>query len=139
MRIVTQMNDVGGASNGARSPHRRWSPKGDASKEWLRRGRDYQQGGCPIDALICSGDYFAHGALLWCLRHQVAVPQRVAIAGMGDLELSAQLTPALSTVHFNGYEIGRRAATKLLARLDGRSDGPPVEDSGFRIVLREST
>jgi LacI family gluconate utilization system Gnt-I transcriptional repressor len=92
-----------------------------------------------IDALICSGDYFAHGALLWCLRHQVAVPQRVAIAGMGDLELSGQLTPSLSTVHFDGYEIGRRAARKLLARLDDRSDGAPVEDTGFRIVLREST
>jgi len=92
-----------------------------------------------IDALICSGDYFAHGALLWCLRHQVAVPQRIAIAGMGDLELSARLTPALSTVHFDGYAIGRRAAGKLLARLDGRADGPAIEDTGFTVMLREST
>lgn len=92
-----------------------------------------------VDAVVCSGDYFAHGALLWCLRHQVAVPRRIAIAGMGDLELSGRLTPALSTVHFDGYAIGRRAAAKLLARLDGRSDGPPIEDTGFRIVLRDST
>jgi predicted O-linked N-acetylglucosamine transferase (SPINDLY family) len=47
------MNDLGKASTGVRAPRRRWSAKGEAPKEWLRRGNDYQQGGRPIDALIC--------------------------------------------------------------------------------------
>ena len=44
----------------------------------------------------------------------------------------------LTTVRISGYEIGRRAALMLTARLAGKDVSPTTVDLGFEIVSRES-
>ncbi len=92
-----------------------------------------------VDAVFCAGDVFAHGALLACLAKGIDVPGRVAVAGIGDLELSSRLPPGLTTVRVNGYDLGRRAARMILAELDGRPPRRRVVDLGFEIIRRGST
>jgi len=91
-----------------------------------------------IDAIFFSSDTLAVGAVQECHRRRWAVPDRIAIAGYGDMDLAAQLFPPLTTVRVNRYEMGRRAVRQLLARLGGDRKSPTITSLGFEIVDRES-
>jgi LacI family gluconate utilization system Gnt-I transcriptional repressor len=91
-----------------------------------------------IDAIMCASDALAVGTLMECLRRGLRVPQDIAVTGFGDVELSAELIPSLTTVHLPRYEIGRRTAEVLLERIAGTYSGPRRNDCGFSIVRRES-
>ena len=91
------------------------------------------------DAVFLTGDVLAIGALLEANRRGWNVPKKVAIAASDDNEMQECVTPALTSVRFPRYEIGRRAATMLLDRLQGRASGSAVLDLGFEIVERAST
>ena len=91
-----------------------------------------------VRAIFFSTDVLAIGALLECRRLGWAVPERIAIAGLGDLPLAAEMIPALTTIEIRGYAIGARAASMLLRRLGGETVEPRVVDLGFRIIARDS-
>jgi LacI family gluconate utilization system Gnt-I transcriptional repressor len=91
-----------------------------------------------VDAAFFVNDIMAAGALMECARRGWPTPGRVAIAGFGDFEVAAALSPALTTVRISGYAIGRRAALMLAARLAGEEVAPATVDLGFEIVARES-
>jgi LacI family gluconate utilization system Gnt-I transcriptional repressor len=91
-----------------------------------------------IDAVFCSSEILALGALFECQRRGLAVPGRIALAGFDDQEISSQCVPALSTVRVPRHEIGRRAG-QLICR---RPAGLPIEsnttDVGFELALRDT-
>ena len=91
-----------------------------------------------VRAIFFSTDVLAFGALLECRRLGWQVPERLAIAGLGDLTLAAEMVPALTTIEIRGYAIGARAADMLLARLGGEDVSPRIVDLGFRIIARDS-
>jgi LacI family gluconate utilization system Gnt-I transcriptional repressor len=91
-----------------------------------------------IDAAFFVNDVMAVGALMECRRRGWATPGRVAIAGFGDFEVAAAVSPSLTTVRISGYEIGRRAALMLAARLAGEDVAPATVDLGFEVIARES-
>jgi len=91
-----------------------------------------------IDAIFFSSDTLAVGAIQECHRRQWQVPGRIGIAGYGDMDLAAQLYPALTTVRVNRYEMGRQAVRVLLAKLAGNQKIPAISSLGFEIVDRES-
>lgn len=91
-----------------------------------------------IDALLCASDTLAVGALMGALRSGLRVPQDLAIAGFGDVELASSVVPSLTTVRVPRAEIARETARILLERLNGTYDGPSVIDCGFSIIRRES-
>lgn len=91
-----------------------------------------------IDAIFFSSDTLALGAIQECHRRKWPVPQRIAIAGYGDMDLAAQLVPSLTTVKVDRYEMGRRAVRQLLARLRGDDKVATITSLGFEIVDRES-
>src|SRR5258708_7684849 len=49
------------------------------------------------EGVFFATDILAVGALLECQRRAIAVPDRLAIAALGDLEIARELTPALTT------------------------------------------
>jgi LacI family gluconate utilization system Gnt-I transcriptional repressor len=105
-----------------------------------RRGLDAVLAAAPdADAVFFATDLLAVGGLLECRKLGIAVPDRLAIAGLGDLEISAELQPALTTVRIPSYEIGRRAGELLLARIAGETVVANSLDLGFAVVEREST
>lgn len=92
-----------------------------------------------LQGVFCVTDQVAIGLVLACQRAGVAVPGRIAIAGVGDSDLAALVTPALTTVRIQRHELGRRAGQMLLARIAGEDVSPAVADLGFSLVVREST
>jgi LacI family gluconate utilization system Gnt-I transcriptional repressor len=92
-------------------------------------------------ALFCSSDLLAFGAITEARLHGIAVPDRLAVCGFGNFELSAMSEPAFTTVNVEGTQIGRAAAELLLTRLIGgdRMDAEGQIHVPFRIVERASS
>jgi LacI family transcriptional regulator, gluconate utilization system Gnt-I transcriptional repressor len=97
------------------------------------------ENGYDVDAIFCTSDVIAVGVLFECQRRGIAVPERIAITGMDDQEIASQCVPALSTVKMPRYEMGRRAAEMICARLAGTVIIENSVDLGFSLVLRETT
>src|SRR5882757_3827658 len=89
-------------------------------------------------ALVCTADLLAAGALAEARDAGIAVPKRLSITGMDNIEFSSLLTPQLTTIDVPTDEIGRRAADSMLAAL---KHGAPVEswEVETRLVVRAST
>lgn len=91
-----------------------------------------------IDALCCSTDLVALGALIEAQAQGIEVPKRLAIVGFGDLDFAVDTNPALTTLRIDNEAIGKRAAACLLERLQGNGPVNPVQDFGFSMVERDS-
>jgi LacI family transcriptional regulator len=92
-----------------------------------------------IDAIVCGSDQVARGALEVLRERGITVPQQVAVTGFDNWEvLSADSRPPLTTVDMNLEALGRLAAERLFAAMDGRHT-PGAERLPCRLVIRGST
>ena len=91
-----------------------------------------------LDAVFCSNDILALGALLHCRGHGLAVPGRLAVIGFSDLAIARAAWPALTTVRVDAQALGRQAGRLLMQRLSGQRPARRVVDVGFELVERES-
>lgn len=92
-----------------------------------------------VEAIFFSADSLALAALLECNRRGIRVPEQLAICGFGDYDLSAAVTPSLTTVQIPTGRIGEAAAELILARLDGEAaPQASVVDVGFQLQRRGS-
>jgi LacI family transcriptional regulator len=93
-----------------------------------------------ITAVIAGTDIIARSVYLAAADSNWAIPHRLSVASVADLDFAALLSPPLTTVRQDGYAIGRRAAQFVLERSAGLLSGPPQR---FRqpgtFVLRKST
>lgn len=89
-------------------------------------------------ALVCTTDLLAAGALAEARDAGMAVPRRLSVTGVDDIQFAALLSPPLTTVHVPTGEIGRRAADSLLAALQ-RGAAAESAEVETRLVLRSST
>ncbi len=108
----------------------------------LRLGREglaqLLERGTPLDAVICSSDAVAQGALIEAQVRGLAVPSDCAVMGFGDLEFAAYTKPSLTTIQVDRYAIGRLAAEALIDKLAGRTAREAIVDVGFRLIERAS-
>ncbi|SAL58738.1 LacI family DNA-binding transcriptional regulator [Caballeronia humi] len=91
-----------------------------------------------VDAIFCSSDLLALGVVSQARKLGIAIPDRLAVCGFGDLEFAADTTPALTTVRVDGKRIGATAARCLIERLGG-APGKNLIDVSFELVVRETT
>ena len=91
-----------------------------------------------IDAVIFGNDLMAAGAFLLCQKRGWSIPERIAIAGFGGLEIGQSLPKKLTTVEYPRYDVGRRAARAALNALAGQ-DEPTVTDMKFTLIPGETT
>src|SRR5258706_14306196 len=106
-----------------------------AGREGLR---EVLRGTSRPTAVVCGNDVLAIGALAECHAQGIAVPREISVTGFDDLEMSAVVTPALTTVHFPTAELGTYAAQHLLARLAGKPFAARTE-LPVELVVRAST
>ena len=94
-----------------------------------------------IDGIFFATDVMAVGGLLECQRRGIAVPSRIAIAGLGNLEMGRQMQPALTTIEIPAYAMGHRAGALILARLaaKGLPASERIIDLGFSLLARGTT
>ena len=88
------------------------------------------------NAVFCSSDSVALGALSEARRRGLAVPEDIAVAGFGDFEMASEHGLALTTVRVPGFAIGQEAARLLVQRRDEDAESQRVVDLGFEIVRR---
>ena len=68
----------------------------------------------PPTGLFCANDTVAFGALKWLSQNGRSVPKDVGVVGFDDIEASAHVHPALSTVAVPKERIGELAVRTLL-------------------------
>ena len=90
------------------------------------------------DAVFCTADTLAIGAILACQRNGWDAPGRIAVVGFGDIEIAADISPSLTTIRIKGYEIGQMSAKLLLKKLHGEKIDDPYCDIGYELIRRES-
>lgn len=108
-----------------------------AGREALRRLLPLLDESC---AVFCSSDMLAFGIVTEARLQGALVPERLAVCGFGNFELSAMSEPPITTVNLEGPGTGRAAAAFLLRRLAGAAaaDADRVEVP-FQIVERATT
>ena len=89
-------------------------------------------------AVVCGNDILAFGALREAKARRIAVPSRLSVTGFDDIDLAAEWTPSLTTLHIPVAEIGRLAAERMLARLAGK-DVPRSQELDVDLVVRKSS
>ena len=91
-----------------------------------------------ISALFCYNDLIAMGAIEACKKLGRRVPDDCAIVGFDNIRFSSLVSPAITTVHVDKYEIGRQASNRLVDML--RNPGaiyPPIIVD-VELIIRES-
>ncbi len=90
-----------------------------------------------VTAVVAAADTLAYGVLRVAGQLGIAVPRELAVAGFDDLPSSSVTAPALTSVALPGADLGRAAALRLLATLDGTT--PEAAALPARLVRRAST
>jgi LacI family gluconate utilization system Gnt-I transcriptional repressor len=91
------------------------------------------------DAIFFATDALAIGAIMRARERGIAVPDRIAIAGYGDLDIAGQIAPALTTIHVASYDMGLRAGQMLRQRLEGKIPASTILRCPVTLEVRAST
>ena len=92
----------------------------------------------PPTAIFCGNDILAVGALFEAQARGIAVPEDLSIVGYDNLELAAQVAPAMTTVHVPSSEMGTQAASILSLMLSHKSV-PRRTKIGTALIIRNTT
>jgi LacI family transcriptional regulator len=79
-----------------------------------------------VDGLVCYNDLVAIGALQASTELGRRVPEDIAVVGCDDIRLASLVTPALTTLRIDKYELGAQAMRMLLGRLEHKRAGTEV-------------
>lgn len=71
------------------------------------------EAGC--DALYCAGDFCALGAIQALIGRGVSIPKDFGIVGTANESFTSLMTPSVSSLALNPFEIGRQAALAFLS------------------------
>lgn len=93
------------------------------TEELLARRRDFT-------ALVCANDRLAIGAIAALRRHGLTPPGDVSVTGYNDMPLVDRLSPPLTTVRIQQYEVGFEAARVLVELLER----PPEQRQAHHLV-----
>lgn len=92
----------------------------------------------PPDALVCGSSLFAVGALMELSARDIPVPDHLAVAGIGNVELAPFLTPPLTAVSTEPYLIGQKAGEMMLSRLRNEECENGIVNVGVKLIQRDS-
>jgi DNA-binding LacI/PurR family transcriptional regulator len=90
-------------------------------------------------AVFCAGDLYAIGAIRGAQQRGCSVPERISFIGMDDIILSSHITPPLTTISYNTFDMGKLAVDLLMKKIRGevvRSHTVPSENLIERASVR---
>lgn len=89
-------------------------------------------------AVVCENDLIAIGACEAMKERKVCIPDEISITGYDDIYVSRLITPKLTTVYQDTYEMGKKAIEVLINNIEGNN----IEENEVifepRIVIRDS-
>jgi LacI family transcriptional regulator len=93
-----------------------------------------------VDAILCGSDQIARGVLDTARDLGRAVPDDIAVMGFDNWEvLTTNARPQLTSIDANLQQLGRTAAQRVFAALDGVDVGHGTQYLPARLVIRGST
>lgn len=114
---------------------------GDWNEMWGREAA-YRvlRSGLKFDGAFCASDEIARGFGDGLRESGIDVPRQVGIVGVDNWDLVVNAArPPLTTVDLRLADLGKVAATRLLAAMSGEDVAPGVERVPCRLVQRQST
>lgn len=78
-------------------------------------------------AVFCASDQVAFGLMATLTGNGLRVPEDISVIGFDDIELSEYYVPALTTIRQDRHELGAKASSLLLERLEA-GDAPASGD-----------
>jgi LacI family transcriptional regulator len=100
--------------------------------ELLSRGRN-------LTAVFAATDELAIGAIRALYEVGLKVPSDISIVGFDDIDISAYLSPGLTTVRQPILEMGRKTAELMSELIAGATAGPGPTVFGHQLIVRESS
>ena len=100
---------------------------------------DLVAAGNTFSAVVCGNDIIALGALCAARQLDIAVPQALSITGFDNLEITAMLSPSLTTINVPARRMGALAATYLLNCITNDSRNISHMQLPADILIRETT
>lgn len=98
----------------------------------------YSESAARPDVIVCSSDLLAQGVIIEALSAGLRVPHDVAVVGFGNLAISGDMRPSITTMDIDGARMGREAVDLLRRRAAGNLPPGTVIDVGHRLIARES-
>ena len=93
----------------------------------------------PPTAILTANDLLALGVYEAAAALGLAIPADLSVTGFNDMPFVDRLTPPLTTIRIQHYEMGAEAARLLLQRLE-RPEAPAMSvQLGVQLVVRGST
>ena len=93
--------------------------------------------GC--DALYCAGDYAALGVLEYARHNNINIPNDFGVVGTANENFAELLTPALTTLEQNAFDMGNRAAQAFLDIKAGKVTQEASITVPMRLIVRDSS
>lgn len=91
-----------------------------------------------LDAIFCTNDDLSLGALSWCQRQGITVPDEIAISGFHGLESGRAMYPSLASVITPRYDIGYQAVELLLKKIADPAFTANSIDLNYQIFVGET-
>jgi LacI family transcriptional regulator len=98
--------------------------------------RDLLAAASPPEAIFASQNLVTIGVIE--ALHELGMHEQVALVGFDDVPLAAALHPGITVIAQNPMDIGRLAAERLFARIDGDRSPPMVHTVPSRLIIRGS-
>ncbi len=119
-------------------------------KEWVADGDFEEEGGYLAakkilkatrkpSAILCASDLMAMGAIRALKENDLLVPEQVSVVGFDNMEEAAYHEPALTTVAFSAYDMGKLAAQKMFQIISGEELAARATTLQAKLIEREST
>lgn len=90
-------------------------------------------------AILCGNDIIAQGVLYAAKHHDIPVPNKLSIMGIGDFKGSGEIEPSLSTIHIPAKRIGALAAKQIANAITEDHSDKTATNCELRVIIRDST
>ncbi len=94
--------------------------------------------GHAVDAFVCADDELAVGVYQAVEERSLTIPE-IGVVGGGDFPMGGRIHPALTTVSYPYYQIGREGTALLMDLLDEKLVEPAHRYFLPRLLIRESS
>ncbi|MDW3645830.1 MAG: LacI family DNA-binding transcriptional regulator [Bacteroidia bacterium] len=115
---------------------RDFDPRSEESNRVFRKLLGRNSG---IDAILAHGDIAALHAIQLLQELGKKIPEDVAVVGFGNSRFCSYISPGLSSVDQANEALGKLAAQKLLAQLEGRTERMDSHVLTAELVVRGSS
>lgn len=90
-----------------------------------------------VDAIICATDRIAFGTYRILQKNGICIPEDVSVVGFGGYEEGGLITPELTTLMFDSYEMGELGAMTVTDMIEGK-EVPHRSVIGYTFMERNS-